>query len=260
MQLVDYVALIAGTGFAVVGLLFVLSGVQHYFDGRRITAQEVTPIGRLESGPVAIAGTARPASEGVLSAPFTDRDCVAFTYRVKETDGKDRSEPFIAEGTESVPFYVEDGTGEVLVRPEAADIELERGTEIIVKRDEQPPETIERFLSRRDDIGEPTEPLIEALWPGVGTRSFRERLLAPGDKVYVFGDATRRPSREFDDTDIEVTRGAEGGHAEPRTFIVSNQPKEAVSGGHRSGGRLAVVIGVFLIVIGAAFVASTPLV
>ncbi|WP_231727940.1 E3 ubiquitin ligase family protein, partial [Haloferax profundi] len=146
-------------------------------------------------------------------------------------------------GTETVPFYVDDGTGEVLVRPDAADLDLEWGTEIIVGRDERPPEPIEQFLSQKDDIDDPTEPVLETLWPNTGTRSFRERLIEAGDEVYVFGEANDRPSNEFGDNDIEIRQGVKGGHSEPRTFIVSDKPKPEVSGGHRSGGRLAVLIG-----------------
>jgi hypothetical protein len=163
----------------------VLSGVRHDFEGRRIASQEITPIARLGPGPAAISGTARPADEGPLSAPLTERECVAATHRISETAGKDDAEPFLAEGTESVPFYADDGAGEVLVRPDATDICLETDTEIVVERDEQPPEPIARFPARRDDIGE----------------------------------VDKRPDKEFGETTVEITRGAEGGQPKPRTFI-----------------------------------------
>lgn len=132
----------------------------------------------------------------------------------------------------------------VLVRPDAADIGLEKDAEVVVEREAQPPEPIERFLSRRDDIGEPVEPVIEALWPSVGTRSFRERPMEVGDEVYVFGEVNKRMGKAFGEITVEIARGAEGGHPKPRTFVFSDQPKEAVSGDHGPGGRLAVVIGV----------------
>lgn len=261
MAVADYVTLVVGLGVIVLGLLFALTGVQHYFEGRRVTAKEITPIEHLEPGPVSIAGTARPADDGVLPVPFSDRDCLATEYEVREVQGKNKQTPtLIADGVESVPFYVDDGTSQVLIRPDEADLELEKEEKITVAREEQPPEPIQRFLSRREDIDDPKEPTIDVPGSKIGTRYFREQLIEPGEEVYVFGKATRGASAEFGETEVEIREGAAGGHPDPRTFIVSDRPKETVSGGHKSGGLMAFVGGGLLVAIGSAMVLATPLV
>lgn len=221
----------------------------------------MTAVESTESGPVAVEGTAHPADDGPLSAPFSDRDCVAFEYEVREVQGKNKRTPTpLADGTESVPFYVDDGTGEVLVHPDAADLELEKEEKVEVAREEQPPKQVERFLSRRRDIGEPTEPTINVAGSHVGTRYFREQLLESGEEVYVFGQATRERSDEFGETELAIQEGAAGGHSDPTTFIVADRSKEEVASGHGSGGTLAIVLDLVMIAVGSAFVFYTSMV
>lgn len=261
MAVVDYVSVAVGLGAILLGLGFVLTGVQHHREGGRIEGAPLTPIEDLEPGPVAVEGTARPTDDGSVQTPFSGREALAVEYRLREAMGKNRQTPTkLAEGDERVPFYVDDGTGRVLVRPEAADLELEREEEFRVPRDERPPEPAERFLARRADIGDPTEPAMGALQPTVGTRYFREWLLEPGEEVYVFGKATHEQGSEFEEGDLEICEGAAGGHPNPTTFVVADRGEAEVAGGHRSGGRLAVVLGLALVAIGTAFVFGSSLV
>ncbi|MDZ7700944.1 MAG: hypothetical protein U5J98_02120 [Halobacteriales archaeon] len=121
MTVAAVVTAVVGSGIAGVGLLFALSGVQHYLQGRRISGWDITRIAEVEAGPVAVSATARPADDGTLRAPFSARDCLAYQYEVREAQGKNRETPtLIAEGAERVPFTVEDESGSVVVRPDGS--------------------------------------------------------------------------------------------------------------------------------------------
>lgn len=258
MALVDSAG---GAGITLIGVLFALSGVQHYFEGERINAEKITPIENIEPGSVAISGTIRQGGDGALTAPFTDRDCVAFEYRVTEVEGKAAgSEPVLSRGAESIPFVVADSTGRVPVSPETAELDLEKEEEIVVPREEEPPGPIAQFLSNRESIGEPTDPMVDIFDSSVGSRTYYERLLETGEDVYVFGNATREQRKTFGAHDFAIGTGVEGGNPNPETFIISDKPREEVGGGHTSGGRLAVVLGCFLIFIGCSVILGNPVV
>lgn len=92
---------------------------------------EDTPTSRIRSaaqGYVEIAGNARllPGTQNL--APLTQRPCVWWRYKVsKRTEngsGKTRRSQWqtVASGTSSVPFVLDDGTGECIVQPDGAEV------------------------------------------------------------------------------------------------------------------------------------------
>jgi len=98
---------------------------------KRARLVEDTPTSRIRSaaqGYVEIAGNARllPGSQNL--APLTQRPCVWWRYKVaKRTEsgsGKARRSQWqtVASGTSSVPFVLDDGTGECIVQPDGAEV------------------------------------------------------------------------------------------------------------------------------------------
>lgn len=98
---------------------------------RRARLLEDTPTSRIRSaaqGYVEIGGNARllPGTRNV--APLTQRPCVWWRYRIsKRTErgsGKSRRSQWqtVASGTSTVPFVIDDGTGECIVQPDGAEV------------------------------------------------------------------------------------------------------------------------------------------
>lgn len=98
---------------------------------KRARLIEDTPTSRIRSaaqGYVEIAGNARllPGTQNL--APLTQRPCVWWRYRISKRNesgsGKNRRSQWqtVASGTSSVPFLLDDGTGECIVQPEGAEV------------------------------------------------------------------------------------------------------------------------------------------
>jgi hypothetical protein len=113
------------------GVAIVAGGAGALRSFKRARLVEDTPTSRIRSaaqGYVEIAGNARllPGSQNL--APLTQRPCVWWRYKVsKRTEsgsGKTRRSQWqtVASGTSSVPFVLDDGTGECIVQPDGAEV------------------------------------------------------------------------------------------------------------------------------------------
>lgn len=132
-----------------------------------------TPIEAIDSGPVEIEGVVRSAGETLSGGP---EEAVITEHRSQTRDRGDETDfslpplpqsltPNALNKTASVPFYVEDDTGRVLVDPVKADVSLS---------------TDEKDTQRRG--------------PDRRKKTVKARL-EPGDEVYVFGQAI--PSENY---------------------------------------------------------------
>jgi hypothetical protein len=113
------------------GVAIVAGGAGALRSFKRARLVEDTPTSRIRSaaqGYVEIAGNARllPGSQNL--GPLTQRPCVWWRYKVsKRTEsgsGKARRSQWqtVASGTSSVPFVLDDGTGECIVQPDGAEV------------------------------------------------------------------------------------------------------------------------------------------
>jgi hypothetical protein len=113
------------------GVAIVAGGAGALRSFKRARLVEDTPTSRIRSaaqGYVEIAGNARllPGSQNL--APLTQRPCVWWRYKVsKRTEtgsGKARRSQWqtVASGTSSMPFVLDDGTGECIVQPDGAEV------------------------------------------------------------------------------------------------------------------------------------------
>ncbi len=109
---------------------FSVLGVWLFFDGfkkwRRKRLIENIPTSKIRSmaiGLVELTGKALPRIVPV-KGPITKKDCVFYKYLVEryENRGKNSTWVKVAGDTSISPFYLEDGTGKVLVNPRNAEI------------------------------------------------------------------------------------------------------------------------------------------
>ncbi|MDZ7689197.1 MAG: GIDE domain-containing protein [Halobacteriales archaeon] len=91
-----------------------------------ISTTETAEVASVEEGKVEVEGEIEPARE-ILTAPVSGEDCVAYEYEATQRRwyGSPGYRPVVETERKSKPFYVDDGTGRVLVEPQDAHIETD---------------------------------------------------------------------------------------------------------------------------------------
>jgi hypothetical protein len=244
---------VAITGFFLLFGLFVLTAA---VNGHRRTLQLIdqptTTTRAAAVGLTEVTGRAVPVEESFPS-PFQERPSVLAHYAFYGRLGpnQDGNNPPRDTGTLGVPFYVEDDTGRILVRPEGAEIRL--------------PSHLTAFTGDKDRI--------EALAPAV-TERFKDRRrsgnwpaldstrASVAKTVFKLDDRTDQP-RGGPSCGAEM-RLEEGesvyviGHARPREASAADQPSSAedaselvISTKPGTGGSFDWAFGVFPYLSGA---------
>ena len=186
---------------SLVALVLVAFGVRELSLAYRILSRDPDRVlDAPKGGPIELVGTVGPEG-ATLRSPFTDAECVAYEYEVTEkrtrtqTTGKSTTTQTywetIASGREAVPFRLEDDTGEVLVDPAGADLQLDAEHTIRVEGGTEPPEVIARYIrddERVDDQNRSLDHHQFELHTG-NDRRFVERRLDVGEPVHVLGVA-----------------------------------------------------------------------
>jgi hypothetical protein len=153
------VLLFVGLAF-VVGLLVVYWGFQTYQFGRLIRDTPPEQIQSVAMGRTEVTGEIDPATR-VYDQPFTPGQCVYGELKVKEykdtaDDDNDKEWKTIHTDSFSAPFYIDDGTGELLVDPDEDtiyEISEEHSVTIGVSGSESPPGPVQEFLRSGPDAG-----------------------------------------------------------------------------------------------------------
>jgi hypothetical protein len=221
-------------------------------DAEAVDVADVTP------GTVAVSGTVRPTDAGTVPAPFGGGETVvAAGSRLRRNQGADGSNLAKIDGAkEAVPFVVEDGTGSVRVAADEDDV-YHMEEEHMGK--EEVDQSALRAWRDRNGLGDenPT--------------TYREEFVAPGDQVYVYGDAVATDGGgavgESGTTDgagaVGGSRPAEGAGAvgdleEPafemvdggEDLVVSTKGRAGAGGGSLVGGLVSLFFGGMLVFIG----------
>lgn len=161
-----------------------------------LSSTDVISLATGTTGPVSITGRARRADES-LTSPFTGTECLALEYEVEELrhTGNAPSWVEIDSRIGAVPFLVDDGTGSVLVDPSQVRLGLDESETVRVDGGERPPEHIQAFIERNEDIGSEERSLdLSVIELNVGNdRKYVERRLDSEETVTVFGQAAARP-------------------------------------------------------------------
>ncbi|MDD5530746.1 MAG: GIDE domain-containing protein [bacterium] len=127
-------------------------------------------INSLAMGLVEIQGRCFPVTDKPLIAPYSQKECVFYYFKVQEyTRGSNNHSSWqtISEGSSGMPFYVDDDSGRVLIDPTKAEIKLEP-----------------RYISSTPD-GKQNIPLPLSS----GAMKYIESFIVPGESAFVLGTA-----------------------------------------------------------------------
>ena len=199
--------------FISINILTVLSsiaiagGLYFFFAGFQLLARKrlllTTPTSRIRSaalGLVEVTGAA--AGPYTISAPITGKPC--FLYRTaawQQRDGKKQEWEKIADETLHLPFFIDDSTGQLLVEPLGADLDLHRdfreeyAASFFSSNLDGVPPRVSVFLSRH------------GIAPGRRLR-IEERSIKPEDALFVAGTLTENPGvqvRPFSPRSVVLT-------------------------------------------------------
>lgn len=155
---------------------------------------EDTPTSKIRSlamGRVEINGKVVPAGKDTVRAPLSGRDCVWYKYMIEElrSQGKSTKWVVIKSGSEGRKFHLKDETGEVLVDPKGAEIDVPKTFEASSKWGKDPPAEVLSFLKSQKIS-------FEGLLGMNKTMRYAEYAVKPGDALYVMGTAGDNPAVE----------------------------------------------------------------
>ncbi len=198
-----------------------------------------TPTARIRSMPmglVEVSGEAQARSE--LAGPFSGRPCAYWQVDIA-TRTRRNGWTIVHRNSSGHPFFLRDDTGVALVYPKDAAVRLNYQIEeecLGVSL----PDVYAQYLRDQHPAGAP-------LWR-MGAMRFRERLLEPGQQIYVLGSALPRPqavaismddelaatgtedyrARRLQAIDHDVHAVIRRGETE-RTFIISHQSERELT-------------------------------
>ena len=218
----------------VIGVTMFVRGFRVWRERRLIQNTPTARIRSMAMGLVEINGLVE--SRSVLSAPFSGHDC-AF-WQVDISTRTKNGWRVVHHNASGHPFFIQDDTGAALVYPQGAECKLHAGVEEVCNGPFLPP-------CYADYLKEQSLPLLTVI--SVGSMRFRERVLEPGQQVFVLGTAMPR-TRAFtlSDEDAVQATGTDGkssrlatldrstvavvrkGDNEP-TFIVSQESERALA-------------------------------
>jgi hypothetical protein len=223
---------------------------------------EDTPTEEAESlsvGPSEIKGNAVTGDREPEPAPFSPDDCVVAKYEVKEyrednDDDGGGSWQTIEEGVRHTPFYLDDGTGAVLVRPDdeaTYDLEPEDWSTTYVDSSDQGPGPIQEFVQQTSGLGFPSNRGGKD-----HDRKYRQNLIQVEEDVYVFGTAQSKDDVPVgaDNADRLVIEkvGEDGTLMEPMFLISDDEENDLVD--RREWALWRLPVGVLFVIAGVSCV------
>lgn len=231
------------------GLMFIAVGFYVYRRGQLLRDTPTSEVGSMSVGTVELTGTAERGDE-TITAPLTGEEAVAVSYRVQEHKrGADLQTEWVTvdKGLVAVPFYLDDGTGRVLVdvpdgigdKPVTETREYDISYERVARAEfedtgDQPP-TVAPFLSEYADVSPSSR----------HERQYHQQILPVGADLLVFGDAElaeRVATSATPSSDLVVTEDAD-----TEMFLVTDR-SEAELARSLLATPILVVLGVLLTV------------
>lgn len=232
-------------------------------------------------GRVELTGTARPIDGETVEGPLTGRPALATGWRVEEWDERGDNSHWneVAEGYDSVPFELDDGSASIRVDPgddaspsgfvDALDVgdlghsvgvgETTVDFQTLETVDQIPPDgakpdRIARFERAESTVHEHTGSITNVVDIGKkhGERRYWEGRIEPGEEVYLLG--TVRPQDEGTGASGHLRRSdAEVAPAPDEPFLLSERGESALRSATQLGvvglvaGLAMVLAGVYLL-------------
>ncbi|HUZ00641.1 MAG TPA: E3 ubiquitin ligase family protein [Thermomicrobiaceae bacterium] len=243
-------------GFVIAGIVCLGVGALLLWIGRgqqskrnlvaRVVTSNAGDVARLLPGePVEVKGVLR--CDAPLAGEISQQPCVYYDSRVtreyerRERDNNgnwhtDRRSETVASNKQSTPFYVEDASGRVLVRPDGADLDAQK--------------VVDRFEQAAAGGPTITLPMIGGVslnLSGEGTVGYKyeEWALPVGSQVYVLGAAQESG---------EIARPPEG--SKSGKFIISYRSEETLQREWGRNARWLAYSAIALAVIGGALIVA----
>lgn len=222
----------------------IIWGLLNYKWKRLIENIPTSNIRSIAMGFVEIFGNVVPKDESLLKSPFTQNPCVYYKYKIEElrSSGKSTQWVTIKKGEENRLFYLQDGTGKVLVNPIGAKIRLSRDTCYHSELGNDPPESVQQFIK---SIKVDFEGFL-----GINkTMKYSEWYIAPGDSLYVIGTATDNPYVEEASVEqgVEDVMIAKGNHE--KFYYIADKKESAVLASFTRYIYFGIVLGLLFITI-----------
>ncbi|QKY21244.1 hypothetical protein B4589_013000 [Halolamina sp. CBA1230] len=235
-----------GAAMLVVGAVVLLVSARYVWRASGVVrAETVDSLSGTGSGSlVRLSGTAEPADEDALDAPFTGRESLVLRYAIEERRLSPVLLPWfvtIHERAGSVPFRLRTPESVVDVVEPTRTVTLATDRVATVGPDETAPERIERFERTTDAL--PSTTGWHARPPGLGAvmdilslgaRRYTEQRASPGDDVTVVGRVT-------------------DGGVDP--LVVSDRSPAGTLRRMAGTSLVGVAIGVFVVAFGAVLLA-----
>ena len=180
---------------AILSSLAIAGGLYFFVSGFRLLASKrlllTTPTSKIRSaalGLVEVNGMA--AGPYTMPAPVTGKSCFLYHTTVwQQREGKNVEWDKIADETLHLPFFIDDSTGQLLVEPLGADLDLHRDF-----REEYSPSFFSSNFSNPDDVP-PRVSVFLSRHGIVPARRVRieERSIKPDDALFIAGTLTENP-------------------------------------------------------------------
>lgn len=202
------------------GLLLIYSGFNEYRVSRLIRDTATETVQAAAVGRTELEGTVKSAGM-VLAQPFTDGDAVYAHYQIQEeredSDG-DTSWTTLDQDTWVTEFYLDDGTGQILVEPAVSakyEISDEYTSTFSVPEGGSEPAAIAAFLEQGTDV----DPASHR------KRRYTQEVIPPGETVYVLGGAEMQADADGREEKSLVMRRDEGSDR----FVISDMTEESLT-------------------------------
>jgi hypothetical protein len=183
-----------GSWFMLMALAGAVGGVALFFQGFRMLRYKRlilnTPFSKIRSASIGLVEVSgMPTGPQTISAAITGDPC--YYYRVKAWQwvgsGNDQKWEQVLDESLSVPFFLDDNTGKVLINPQGADLDVQRNFKDEIQtsyfgKGSLIPENIRKFVALR------------GLLSGDKIR-LEERIIKPGYPLFVYGTLGENPDQ-----------------------------------------------------------------
>lgn len=197
----------------------------------------------LAMGLVEVFGKAVAVDKKILKSPFENKDCVFYRYTIEEyRRGKDRNYwATIRQGFDSIHFYLKDDTGEVLVDPTGAHVDIPVDFSYTTGIGKGIPPQVQEFLKSQRIRGRSILGLRKKL-------RFTEYVLEPKDQVYILGTAGKNPFVKNSSKNEDFLMIQKGENE--KIFYISDREEEKLLKSLRNKSLVFLLIGAGLFLFG----------
>lgn len=232
------------------GIILIIIGLLCFRVKRLIENTPTSKIRSIAMGLVEIFGEAFPFKNKILKTPFSQQDCVYYRYSIDElrSSGKNTYWHTIKKGQEKPMFILKDESGQVLINPKKAHININKKNKFESSLGKDPQNGVKQFLKNKNIS-------FEGFLFGINkTMRYIEYFIAVGDKLYIMGTAMDNPyveeaTAEYGVEDIIIQKGKHN-----KFFYISDKHESGILSLYNMGVYACFIIGSILVLLGLIFI------